>query len=104
MKCKGKPIQKRKGGRKTRNSGASSAKSCRVCSTSLFEGNNWSPSRVKRHDYICNKCRKGTKKIVTASPKCPKCNSRMVKRYSTKYSRHFWGCSKFPSCKGTKNY
>lgn len=103
MKCKGKPMERRKR-KKSVNRNISTNKSCRVCSTTLIEGNNWAPSRVKRRDYICSKCRKGGNKTATKSPNCPKCNSKMIKRYSTKYSRNFWGCSKFPSCRGTKNY
>jgi restriction system protein len=34
-------------------------------------------------------------------PKCPTCNSTMVKR-SGKYGP-FWGCSHFPTCEGTRN-
>lgn len=37
-------------------------------------------------------------------PFCPKCGSKMVKRTAKKGSRageQFWGCSKFPSCRGT---
>ena len=103
MKCKGKPIKKRR--RKTKqphNKATSSTKSCRVCSTKLIKGTNWAPSRVKRHDYICGSCHRSGKPInknssSLTSPKCPKCNSKMTKRYSTKYSRYFWGCSRFPT-------
>lgn len=31
---------------------------------------------------------------------CPKCNSEMIQRYSPKTKKSFWGCSKFPKCKG----
>lgn len=32
---------------------------------------------------------------------CPECNSKMISR-SGKYGV-FWGCSKFPECKGTRD-
>jgi DNA topoisomerase-1 len=32
---------------------------------------------------------------------CPKCNSPMVKRHGSRGD--FWGCSKYPVCKGTRN-
>jgi restriction system protein len=38
---------------------------------------------------------------TTGNQLCPKCNSVMVKR-SGKYGE-FWGCSRFPSCDGTKD-
>lgn len=38
---------------------------------------------------------------ATGNPLCPKCNSPMVKR-TGKYGE-FWGCTRFPSCDGTKN-
>jgi hypothetical protein len=33
-------------------------------------------------------------------PSCPKCRRAMVKRRSKSGSK-FWGCSEFPSCRGT---
>ena len=38
---------------------------------------------------------------ATENPLCPKCNSPMVKR-TGKYGE-FWGCTRFPSCDGTRN-
>lgn len=40
------------------------------------------------------------------SPSCPKCGSYMVKKLARKgkYSgREFWGCSRYPACKGIIN-
>lgn len=45
-----------------------------------------------------------TKEYQSANPKCPLCGSNMVKRVAKKGAKagnEFWGCSKFPSCKGT---
>jgi restriction system protein len=41
-----------------------------------------------------------TKKAPVQGPTCPRCHSTMVRRTS----RHgfFWGCSRFPSCRGTR--
>jgi restriction system protein len=39
-------------------------------------------------------------------PSCPKCGSDMVKRMAKKGERAgqlFWGCSRYPSCKGIIN-
>lgn len=36
------------------------------------------------------------------SEKCPICNSRMILRNGSRGK--FWGCSRYPSCKGTKRY
>jgi hypothetical protein len=34
------------------------------------------------------------------SPKCPKCGAPMVKRTSKTTGNEFWGCSRYPECKG----
>lgn len=42
----------------------------------------------------------------TATPDCPICSSPMVKRIASKGERAgkaFWGCSKYPACKGTRS-
>ena len=38
---------------------------------------------------------------VETGPQCPRCHAEMVKRHS-KYG-WFWGCSRYPDCKGTVN-
>jgi len=116
MTCKGKPAHRKKRIKKTvpKTTGKPWAgKLCRVCSTRLIEGGNWPPSRVKRYDYICSSC-KGIKKTTYSSknksvrhtppsPNCPKCGTNLVKRYSPKYSKYFWGCPRFPNCRGGKS-
>ena len=37
------------------------------------------------------------------SPACPECGSTMVKRKNHR-GQFFWGCSRYPSCHGTRNY
>lgn len=42
---------------------------------------------------------------TTGSPECPVCGSCMVKRTAKKGGRAgetFWGCPKYPSCRGTR--
>lgn len=42
----------------------------------------------------------------TSSPRCPRCGSAMVKRLARRgrnAGNHFWGCSRYPGCKGTRN-
>ena len=114
MRCKGKP--KRRKNKKTSRASTkrlkTSGKSCRVCSVDLTEGINWAPSRVKRHDYICGSCHGRGKKSSSnkkssnsssAAPSCPKCGTVLIKRYSIKYSKEFWGCPKYPRCRGGRN-
>lgn len=36
------------------------------------------------------------------SPPCPRCNARMVKRTNRRDGRPFWGCSRYPACRGTR--
>jgi ssDNA-binding Zn-finger/Zn-ribbon topoisomerase 1 len=41
----------------------------------------------------------------THAASCPRCGSRMVRRTARRGSRAgkpFWGCSRFPSCTGTR--
>ncbi len=45
------------------------------------------------------------KEPVTAEPSCPQCSSSMVKRTARKGGNaggEFWGCSKFPTCRGVR--
>lgn len=52
-------------------------------------------------DYVVNapRSRDFTREIV---PSCPVCNSRMTLRAGKK-TGDFWGCTKFPRCKGTRS-
>jgi DNA-binding helix-hairpin-helix protein with protein kinase domain len=34
---------------------------------------------------------------------CPRCGSRMVKRRNRSRGNYFWGCSRYPSCRGTRS-
>jgi len=38
----------------------------------------------------------------SANPICPKCGTDMVQRSSRKTKDHFWGCAKYPACRGTR--
>ena len=43
---------------------------------------------------------------VETVPECPRCGAKMVKRTATKgkyRGKKFWGCSKYPDCKGIRN-
>jgi restriction system protein len=40
------------------------------------------------------------------APRCPTCNSLMVRRTAQRGAlagRDFWGCSRYPACRGTVN-
>jgi restriction system protein len=42
---------------------------------------------------------------LLAAPKCPLCSAEMVKRVAKRgdnAGKAFWGCSRYPSCKGTR--
>ena len=42
----------------------------------------------------------------SVAPACPKCGSSMVERTATSGSnagKAFWGCSRFPACRGVRN-
>ena len=54
---------------------------------------------VKKNTSNINQSKSNTKKY---SPPCPFCNSNMIVRKS-KTGDEFWGCTKFPKCRGTVN-
>ena len=122
MECKSKSPS----GRSRKSREYSSGKICRKCNLTLVVGRNWSPSKAKKYDYICNRCNKlgrsGRKSkktknklqgsYVTAGksknpPNCPKCGKKMIKRYAKKYKTYFWGCSAYSGgyggCNGTRS-
>jgi restriction system protein len=37
-----------------------------------------------------------------AMPNCPSCNAPMVKRANRQTHETFWGCAKYPACRGTR--
>lgn len=39
---------------------------------------------------------------VVQEPECPQCGSRMLWRTNGRTGQHFWGCSTFPRCRGTR--
>lgn len=44
--------------------------------------------------------------VTSAIPSCPHCGSSMVRRTARRgmrSGRQFWGCSRYPRCKGTRN-
>lgn len=38
----------------------------------------------------------------SANPICPKCGADMVQRSNRQTHEHFWGCTKYPACRGTR--
>ncbi len=59
------------------------------------------------HDIISGKYETNiTQDEIQIEPKCPKCGSVMIKRTARKgpqAGQEFWGCSKFPYCRGTRS-
>lgn len=46
-------------------------------------------------------------KANTESPQCPHCGSEMIRRtarHGSSAGNDFWGCSKYPACKGTVSF
>ena len=37
-----------------------------------------------------------------SNPVCPKCGADMVRRSNRQTKDHFWGCAKYPACRGTR--
>ena len=42
-------------------------------------------------------------KPVLEDVECPDCGSRMISRKNSKNGDMFWGCSKYPKCRGTRD-
>lgn len=38
------------------------------------------------------------------SYKCPKCNAPMLLRENSHTGERFWGCSRFPDCRGSRGF
>jgi predicted RNA-binding Zn-ribbon protein involved in translation (DUF1610 family) len=45
---------------------------------------------------------KPVKKAVLSEKKCPRCGAQMVVRERRSDQKKFYGCSRFPRCKGTR--
>jgi ssDNA-binding Zn-finger/Zn-ribbon topoisomerase 1 len=41
---------------------------------------------------------------VYGKDKCPRCSSSMVLRTRSRDAHKFYGCSRFPKCKGTRDF
>ena len=109
-------ISKSKYNRRMMTSNSSGTKTCRVCNTELIIDQNWTQSRKERSDYICRSCRSlnkrnKTKKDNLTTPaktmriqnmNCPICDSNLVLRTNRKTGHQFYGCSRYPSCRGTR--
>lgn len=68
-------------------------------------------NRTVRREHLQHLERKATPKTYVPSPtpvdpvvqtSCPKCGGEMVKRVNRKTGQAFWGCMKFPTCRGTR--
>ena len=87
MTCKGKSVKgktrrRTKSKKRTSSTGVKNiwtGKSCRVCTRHIVEGENWAPSRVKRHDYICSSCHGKSKKRGKSSNSSRKLESTVGK-------------------------
>lgn len=83
---------------------------CKFCSKMLMERANKTNGECFLYCQLCNKsfsyteedlCKELGQKLIL--PKCPKCFAPMIKRFSSKINKHFYGCSNFPDCKGSKD-
>lgn len=58
------------------------------------------------HDLIRGVKAPETVQVIATTPTCPLCNSTMEKREArrgTSAGNQFWGCTRFPDCKGTRS-
>jgi very-short-patch-repair endonuclease len=85
-------------------------KECPKCKQVRKLEDFWDPSLITEYGRFCRNCKEikevsTRKEIITVKDKsditCPKCGSYMVPR-TGRYGP-FWGCTRFPYCKGTRN-
>lgn len=89
---------------------------CEKCGILQDKKEFYDKSLVSNYGRICNACKIAKQKRTSGStwsieseeqsyfenkPKCPHCSSTMVKRKGKKGA--FWGCSRFPKCRGTRD-
>lgn len=84
--------------------GESRSFECRICGA--YDGDHhledWITSLILPRIEI-----ESTKIDTSSAPYCPKCESVMVLRIAktgASKGEKFWGCSKFPQCKGTRPF
>lgn len=72
------------------------SKVCPICNKSYLI------QYVKSRGYIA-KC--GCQKETPINPPiCPTCGAKMFLRKNTSNNKVFWGCSKYPVCRGTREF
>lgn len=74
--------------------------------TSKIEQGRLAPSFKTNRDHVNHVKRVVANKENSNPPSCPKCGGQMVLRETKKgqnVGKKFWGCSKFPKCRGTMN-
>ena len=71
-----------------------------------IEHSRLTPSFKTNHEHVKHVQNIVTNKASDNAPNCPKCGGSMVLREATKGSKKgnkFWGCTKFPQCRGMIN-
>ncbi len=83
-------------------------KECPKCKELRSRDDFRDSSLLTGYGRFCNQC-KGKEKLGASRPApvlsdivCPRCGSKMILRNGRR--GHFYGCSRFPYCKGTKDY
>jgi len=76
---------------------------CPKCKRVLPIEDFYDLSLISGYGRICKHCKQASqKKYAESDIKCPECGSPMVLR-NGRYGK-FYGCSRFPYCKGTRQY
>jgi len=69
---------------------------CNTC------GSEFEIEYIRGKGYI-SKCHCNKDKYIE-QPLCPACGNKMFLRKNSKDNKYFWGCGKYPQCKGTKEF
>jgi len=110
--ARGKPIELIDGDKlvKLRNEhGAGHETECenarmRECANAIEEHVRW--SKGKKESPVISHQLSGLEEGTPEPPSCPRCNSPMILRTAKKGANagnQFWGCSRYPECKGIVN-
>jgi ssDNA-binding Zn-finger/Zn-ribbon topoisomerase 1 len=59
---------------------------------------------MELEDYIKEQCGLVEKPVdETVTYKCPECGGEMLLRTNRQNDQKFWGCKKYPDCRGTRD-
>ncbi|WP_343206076.1 restriction endonuclease [Rhodanobacter sp. MP7CTX1] len=65
------------------------------------EGQTLPPAKIPTTETIAG-VRTHPDLASSTNPVCPKCGTDMIQRFNRRTKDQFWGCAKYPACRGTR--